>query len=54
MAFPEPVPVLTGEQAEEFARRLRDFKLTDEQKAFYREAMQIHRRHKDDGKKYIR
>lgn len=38
MAYPEPIPELKGKEAVEFAERLAKFKLSDEQKAFYREA----------------
>jgi len=38
MAYPVPIPILTGKDAEEFEEKLRNFKLTDEQIAFYRQA----------------
>ena len=38
MAYPEPIPALKGEEAKEFLRRWRRFKLSPEQKELYRGA----------------
>jgi len=38
MAYPEPIPDLTGKQAKEFWKRLDNFKLTKKQKDFYKGA----------------
>jgi len=38
MAYPEPIPVLKGKEAEEFDSRLKKFRLNGAQKEFYREA----------------
>ena len=38
MAYPEPTPPLKGKDAKEFLRRLKEFKLTPEQKEIYRNA----------------
>ncbi len=42
MAYPEPVPILRGKDAEEFFRKLENFRLTDAQKAFYREGLRTY------------
>ena len=39
MGYPPPIPTLKGKDAEEFLRRLKNFKLTEKQKAFYKEAI---------------
>jgi hypothetical protein len=45
VAFPEPIPVIRGKRdVEEFYRRLRSFKLTEEQKELYRDAMERYQR----------
>ena len=44
MAYPEPTPILKGKAAEEFLERLDNFKLTPEQKEFYRDARKLYRR----------
>ena len=41
MAYPEPVPELSAREAQQFERKLRDFKLTDAQKEFYAEARKL-------------
>jgi hypothetical protein len=38
MAYPEPIPALKGEEAREFLKRLKKFKLSAEQKEPYRNA----------------
>jgi hypothetical protein len=40
MAYPEPIPELKGKDAREFLKRLKNFKLTEEQKEFYRDALE--------------
>ncbi len=45
MSYPEPVPTLRGEDAREFERRLKSFKLTPEQKEFYANAREIFEKH---------
>jgi hypothetical protein len=44
MAYPEPTPILRGKAAQEFLVRLANFKLTPEQKDFYRDALEFYRR----------
>jgi len=48
MSYPEPIPTLKGEDAIEFERRLEEFKLTDEQKAFYAQARERFAKHRHD------
>lgn len=50
MAFPEPTPPIRGKKdAEEFYRRLRNFKLTEEQLKFYRDGIKLYNLvHADD------
>ena len=43
MAYPEPIPILKGKDAEEFLRRLEAFKLTESQKALYRGCRKLYR-----------
>ncbi len=38
MAYPEPIPALTAKEIKEFEKRLSCFRLTAEQKRFYKEA----------------
>ena len=38
MAYPEPIPELTGKQALEFLKRLGEFRLSGSQRELYREA----------------
>lgn len=38
MGYPEPIPAVKGKAAEEFEKKLRNFKLNAAQKEFYREA----------------
>jgi len=38
MAFPEPIPELTGKRAAEFRERLKTFELSGSQREFYRQA----------------
>jgi hypothetical protein len=44
MAYPEPTPALKGKDAQEFLIRLANFKLTSEQKKFYKDARKEYRR----------
>ncbi len=44
MAYPEPIPALKGKDAKEFLKRLEAFKLTESQKALYRNARENYRR----------
>ena len=44
MAYPEPIPVIRGKDAEEFLERLRRFKLTPAQKRLYKGARQFYER----------
>ena len=45
MAFPPPTPIIRGRKnVEEFLRRLDEFKLTPEQQAGYRDAIERHKR----------
>ncbi len=44
MAYPEPTPILRGHRAKEFLERLENFKLTPEQKRFYRDAREFYRK----------
>jgi hypothetical protein len=44
MAYPEPIPVIRGEDAEEFLDRLSKFRLTPAQKRFYRGARKFYER----------
>ena len=44
MAYPEPIPVIRGKDAEEFLKRLRNFKLTPAQKKLYKGARQYYER----------
>ena len=37
MAYPEPIPVIKGKDAEEFLDRLKHFKLTPSQRQLFRE-----------------
>ena len=37
MGYPEPVPAIKAKNVEEFEKRLAEFKLTEQQKKFYRE-----------------
>jgi hypothetical protein len=39
MSYPESTPILKGEDAEEFSRRLKHFKLSKSQKEFYKDAL---------------
>ena len=38
MAYPEPIPALEAKEAKEFDKRLSCFRLSAEQKRFYKEA----------------
>ena len=38
MAYPEPIPDLSAKDAKEFEKRLKEFKLSESQKKFYKEA----------------
>ena len=38
MAYPEPIPELTGKQALEFLKRLGELRLSGSQRELYREA----------------
>ena len=38
MAYPEPTPVIKRKDSEKFRERLRDFKLSESQRRYYREA----------------
>ena len=38
MAYPEPIPALKAKEAKEFEKRLSCFRLSAEQKRFYKEA----------------
>jgi hypothetical protein len=38
MAYPEPIPRLSRKESEEFLENLENFKLTPEQRQFYKEA----------------
>ncbi len=38
MTYPEPIPALTAKETEEFEKRLSFFRLSAEQKRFYKEA----------------
>ncbi len=49
MAYPEPIPALAGRDAEEFAKRLEAFKLSESQRALFRDAFLVFAREK--GKK---
>jgi len=40
MAYPEPIPVIRNEDAEEFLDRLRDFRLTPSQLALFKEGFE--------------
>ena len=51
MSFPEPIPTLTDEEAEEFLKRLENFKLSKDQKEFYKKAKEIFDKHKNDDLK---
>jgi hypothetical protein len=44
VAYPEPIPVLKGKDAEEFLRRLEAFTLTESQKALYRGCRELYRK----------
>jgi hypothetical protein len=44
MAYPEPTLILKGKAAREFLVRLANFKLTSEQKKFYKDARKEYRR----------
>jgi hypothetical protein len=44
MAYPEPTPILKGKDAQEFLKRLANFKLTPEQREFYRDARKRYRK----------
>jgi hypothetical protein len=45
MAFPEPTPPIRGKKdAEEFYRRLREFKLTPEQRKHFEDGMKRYKR----------
>lgn len=38
MTYPEPIPALTAKETEEFEKKLSCFRLSAEQKRFYKEA----------------
>jgi hypothetical protein len=38
MTYPEPIPALTAKETEEFEKKLSCFRLSAEQKLFYKEA----------------
>jgi len=40
MAYPEPIPVIKGKDGEKFRKRLKDFKLSESQRRFYRDAFE--------------
>ena len=42
MSYPEPIPPLKGRNAVEFLRRLESFRLSPEQKAFYKGARKLY------------
>lgn len=44
MAYPEPIPPVRGRNAEEFLKRLENFKLTRKQKEFYKDARKMYRK----------
>ncbi len=45
MAYPEPIPVIRRQaDVEEFRRRLKNFKLTADQKKLYQEAIERYQR----------
>ncbi len=41
MAYPVPIPTFRGKDAEEFQRKLIHFRLTESQKAMYRQAAEL-------------
>lgn len=48
MAYPEPIPELTGAQAKEFLERLEKFKLTPAQKKIFRGAKDFYNEKKPE------
>ena len=45
MAYPEPTPVLKGEDAEEFLMRLETLRMTERQKRLYKGAIKYYKEH---------
>lgn len=44
VSYPEPIPILKGEDAREFLKRLEAFKLTKAQKELYRGCRELYRK----------
>jgi hypothetical protein len=44
MAYPEPIPALRGKRAKQFIKRLDEFKLNEQQKRIYSDAVQYYKR----------
>ncbi len=48
LAYPEPIPEITGHQAKEFLERLKKFKLTAAQKKVFRGAKDFYNEKKPE------
>jgi hypothetical protein len=46
VSYPEDIPILRGKDAIEFMNRLKNFKLTEEQKKFYKDAFEYYQKTK--------
>ena len=44
MAYPEPIPVIKNRDSEKFRKRLKDFKLSESQREFYKDAFEAFER----------
>lgn len=44
MAYPEPIPALTGRKAREFLERLKAFRLSSKQRKFFKGSRDVYRR----------
>ena len=51
MAYPDPTPELKGKKAVEFERRLENFKLSDAQKEFYKDARHLYKKVNENSSK---
>lgn len=46
MAYPEPIPAITGRKAREFLERLKAFRMTSKQKGFFKGSREFYRHRK--------
>jgi hypothetical protein len=51
MAYPDPTPEIRGKKAVEFEKRLENFKLSNTQKEFYKDAKRLYRKINENSSK---